>query len=375
MNILDIDKLEQFDIMLVRFPEDERSIQIRQTCDSNYSHAIMYLGNGSFIEGIEPIVGLFSYHRYYFEDLENVQVLRLKEVYKSKLDYKLTEEFLRRLSYCNYSKRLLHYINKRSISNEIITNFFTEQVWQGGIVCTSLVTLPYYIGGIDISLKNEPFYAHFGDIEKFDWFEDVTSNVFKEVEPKDLREDAYNYLTTYETGSLLEKQSEIAKELNKYVQDKYQDILRNPDKYPDIRIDKKNLGFSSWEDIFPIIMRWYLTETGRQIDKELSELILETGYHLLWFEEVHKEKEQFFPLYYHHFTQLSIEDLEFMRNSLQGTYDRMQKKEDNVFLNFSRCPCRTFHVLLDMYRSFSDLLRSSINQYNGLIEELKKASL
>ena len=375
MKILDIDKLEQFDIMLVRFPEDETSIQIRQTCDSNYSHAIMYLGNGSFIEGIEPIVGLFSYHRYYFEDLENIQVLRLKEVYKSKLDYKLTEEFLRRLSYCNYSKRLLYYINKRSISNEIITTFFTEQVWQGGIVCTSLVTLPYYIGGIDISKKNEPFYAHFGDIEKFDWLEDVTSNVFKEVEAEDLREDAYNYLTTYETGSLLEKQSEIAKELNKYVQDKYQDILRNLDKYQDIRIDKKNLRFSTWEDIYPNIMRWYLTETGRQIDKELSELILETGYHLLWFQEVHKEKEQFFPLYYHHFTQLSIEDLEFMRNSLQGTYDRMQKNENNVFLNFSRCPCRTFHVLLDMYRSFSDLLRSSINQYNGLIEELKKVSL
>jgi hypothetical protein len=375
MNILDIDKLKQFDIVLVRFPEDETSMQIRQTCGSNFSHAIIHLGNGSFIEGIEPIVGLFSYHRYYFEDLENVQVLRLREEYKPTLDLKLTEEFLRRLSYCNYSKRLLYYINKRNISNEIIINFFSQQVWQGGIVCTSLVTLPYFIGGIDISKRNEPFYAHFGDIEKFEGFEDVTEVVFKEIEPENLRENTFDYLTTYKTGSLLENQSVIAKKLNTYVQNKYQDLLRNPDKYQDIRIDKKNLGFSSWEDIFPNIMRWYLTETGQTIDKELSELLLETGYHLLWFEEVHKEKEQFFPLYYHHFTRFEIRDLEFLRNTFQGTYDRMRINEDNMFNNFSLCPSRTFHILLDMYRSFSDLLRSSINQYKGLIEELKKASL
>lgn len=308
MNILDIEKLEQFDILLVRFPDDEISMQIRQTCDSNYSHAIIYLGNGSFVEGIEPIVGLFSYHRYYFEDLENVKVLRLNKEYKSNLNFKLTEEFLRRLSYCNYSKRLLYYINNKCISNEIIMTFFSEQVWQGGIVCSSLITLPYFIGGIDISKKNEPFYAHFGNIEKFEGFEDVTTVVFKVIEPEELRKDAFDYFTTNKTGSILEKQSKIAKELNTYVQNKYQDILRYQEKYQDIRIDKKNLGFSTWEDIFPNIMRWYLTETGSLIDKELSDLILETGYHLLWFEEVHKEKEQFFPLYYYEFTKLNVKD-------------------------------------------------------------------
>lgn len=51
MYILDIDRLEQFDIVLVRFPDDETSAAIRQTCNSNYSHAIVHLGNGSFFEG------------------------------------------------------------------------------------------------------------------------------------------------------------------------------------------------------------------------------------------------------------------------------------------------------------------------------------
>ncbi len=231
------------------------------------------------------------------------------------------------------------------------------------------------MGVLIFQKKNEPFYAHFGDIEKFEGFEDVTKVVFKEVEPKHLRKDVFNYLSTYKTGSLLERQAEIAKELNTYVQDKYRDILRNPLKYQDISIDRKDSGFSKWEDIFPNIMRWYLTETGQIIDKELSELLLTTRYHLLWSEEVHKQKEQFSPFYYHHFTKFKIKDLEFLKNMIQKTYERIQISEDNTFHNFTLCPCRTFHILLDMYRSFSDLLRSSINQYDDLIEELKKDAL
>jgi len=368
MKIFDINKLEQFDVVLVKFPDNEVSLQIRQSCNSNYSHAIIHLGNGSFIEGIEPIVSLFSYHRYYFEDLSNVKVLRLKADFKSKLDYKLTENFLRRLAYCNYSKRLLHYMHNRNLSNEIITSFFNKQIWQSGIVCTSLITLPYFIGGLDISKKNEPFYAHFGDIENYEGFEDITQSVFRDVQPDKIQKDTFDYLTTLKTGSLLEKQSEIAKKLNSYVQNTYSKIRNNADKYDDIEIVEENLGFSTWEDIFPNIMRWYLTETGKTIDNELTDLIISTGYNMLWFEEVHKHKPQFFPVYNRPFFELEKSDLEFMKNSLQGTLDRMELNESIAFENFSKCPSKTFHVLLDMYRSFSDLLRSSINQYNALIE-------
>ena len=319
-------------------------------------------------EGIEPIVSLFSYHRYYFEDLNNVQVLRLKEEFKSKLDYRLTENFLRKLAYCNYSRRLLYFMEKKNISNDIIMDFFNKQIWQGGIVCTSLVTLPYFIGGLDISKKNEPFYAHFGDIERFEGFEDVTQIVFKQADPDKMRKDIYNYLTTYETGSLLEKQSEIAKELNTYVQDKYRDILNRPEKYSDIPIIKDDLKFSTWEDIFPNIMKWHTTKTGQNIDNELSDLIISKGYHLLWFKEIHKHKAQYFPIYYRLFDHLQKNDLEFMINSLQSTLDRHEVNENNTFENFSMCPCKTFHILLDMYRSFSDLLRSSVNQYEALLK-------
>jgi len=367
MFILDEKKLETFDILLVRFPDDETSLKIRETCNSDYSHAIIYLGNGSFIEGVEPIVSLFSYHRYYFPDLNNVKVLRLNEEAKSKLNPIETENALRRLSYCNYSKRLLYYINKRTITDDVIKVFFANKIWQGGIVCTSLITLPYYAGGIDISMTSEPYYAHFGDIERYKGFVDVTNDAFKQIAKGELNSETFDYLTTYKTGSLLEKQSEVVKVLNDYVQTKFTDIINHPEKYKDIQIIKENLGFSTWEDIFPNIMRWFLTDTGKTIDNELSNLILTKGYQMLWFEEIHKHKEQFFPFYYHAFTKWKKDDLEFLRNTLQGTYDRMQASEDATFNNFTLSPCKTFHILLDMYRSFSDLLRSSITQYDALI--------
>lgn len=370
MYIFDQDRLEQFDILLVRFPNNETSMKIRQACNSNYSHAVVYLGNSSFIEGVDPTVSLFSYHRYYFPDLENVKVLRLNSVTRAKFNTEVAEETLRRMAYCNYSSRLLYYINRRSISSEIIQNFLRNKIWQGGIVCTTLVTLPYYAGGIDISMQNEPYYAHFGDLEQFQGFQDVTDNVFKEVQQDELRNDTFDYFTTLETGSLLEKQTEAVSELNAYVQAKYRDILNNPHNYSDIEIIKKSLGFSNWEDIYPNIMKWYLTKTGRNIDEELASLIVSTGYNLFWLEELHKHKEQYFPIYYQAFTNFKKEDLIFLKNTLEGTYKRMRRSQEAFEYNFTLCPSKTFHILLCMYSSFADTLEVSMLQYDALIEDI-----
>jgi hypothetical protein len=368
MQILNIDRMEPLDIILVRFPGDENSEKIRKVCASNFSHAMIHIRDGSCIEGIDPVVTLFSYHRYYFENLENVRVLRLKDEYKSKFDYKKAEEFIRKLAFCNYSRRLLLYMERKNISSEIIMDFLSNQIWQGGIVCTTLITLPYYIGGLDISQRNEPYYANFNDIENYSGFEDVTAIAFEEIEETQLRKDAFDYLTTSETGTLLEKQSSIAGQLNQYVSQKYRDILSHPEKYADINVIPENLKFTTWEDIYPNIMRWYLTETGRTIDNELSNLIISTGYDRLWFEEIHLKKEQYFPVYYRWFDNMQKEDFEFMINMFQSTLDRMEESEKSVFHNFSLCPCKTFHLLLEMYRSFADSLRTTIDHYKALLK-------
>jgi hypothetical protein len=145
-------------------------------------------------------------------------------------------------------------------------------------------------------------------------------------------------------------------------------ILNNPQNYSDIDIIKENLGFSTWEDIYPNIMRWYLTETGRNIDEELASIIVSTGYNLLWLEELHKHKEQYFPIYYHPFTKFGKEDLLFLKNTLEGTYNRMRKSQEAVDHNFTLCPSKTFHILLCMYAAFADTLETSMLQYDALIE-------
>jgi hypothetical protein len=373
LKILDQHKLEKFDILLVRFPEDENSLKIRESCKSEFSHAVIYLGNGSFIEGVAPTVSLFSYHRYYFKNLDDVCIIRLKDELKPNFDSEQAENFLRSLSFSDYSKRLLYFIEKKSITQNVTDTFFKSKKWIDGIVCTTLITLPYYVGGVDISKKNEPYYSHFGDIEKFDGFEDVTDKVFIDIDKDKIDKNTFDYHTTYDTGTLLEKQSSIVKDLNKYVKSKFQEIKKNLEDYKEVNLSSDDLNFTSWEDIFPILMKTYLTETGQQIDNDLAEIIKDSGYDLLWFEEVHKNKHQFFPFYFFPFLKINNKpDLEFLKNTLSATLKRIEKDEDTVFQNFTLCPCNTFHILLDMYRSFSDLLRSSVNQYNGIIKEYDK---
>ncbi len=105
--------------------------------------------------------------------------------------------------------------------------------------------------------------------------------------------------------------------------------------------------------------------------RELSQKIISTGYNSLWFEEIHNNPFQFFPMYYYNYndeTLPSNKDLEFIRNSLEKTLENLEYNEKQVFNNFIMCPSKTFHILLDMYRSFSDLIRTSITQYNYLIK-------
>ncbi|MDC8104969.1 hypothetical protein MTQ00_10495 [Chryseobacterium sp. B21-037] len=373
MYLFNRNHLQQFDIILVRFPEVEESNRIRENCGSQYSHAIIYLGNGSFVEGNDPTVCLFSYHRYYFQDLENVKVLRLSEELATGFDSELAEKVLRGLSNCNYSRRLLLYTRNRNIDQSIIDNFHENFKWNGGIVCTSLIGLPLYAGGIDLSNTNEPYYIDFSNIESFQSFEDVTKLVLEETDS--VTADTYDYISMCPTNTNLEKQGEAIYELNRFVESTFRNLNKNYELLQNTQLKVEDLQFSTWEDIVPVLMKIYLTDEGQTIDIEMSELLLSTKYNLLWFEEVHSKKEQFFPYYYFPFNRFLREDLEFMKETLSVTLDRNSANEDVYFQNFTNCPCRTLHILLDMYRSFSDLIRSTLTQYEQLIinyEQLPK---
>lgn len=370
MYIFNKTNLKPFDIVLVRFPNDDQSNKIRKNCGSEYSHAIIYLGNGSFVEGNDPTVCLFSYHRYYFNDLDNVKVIRLSEELAMGFNSELAEKTLRGLSNCNYSRHLLRFMMRKNIDQKITDTFHSSHKWNGGIVCTSLVSLPLYAGGVDISKADQPYYVDFKDIESFSSFDDITDRVLEKTDS--VTDETYDYISMCPTNTNLEKQAEAVFTLNKFVEKTFEDLKKNQNILDSTELALEDLEFSNWEDIILVLMKIYLTEEGRIIDNDIYNLIVSTKYNLLWFEEVHSKKEQFFPYYYFAFTKLSKEDLKFMKESLDATLKRNSANEEAYFANFTNCPSRTLHILLDMYRSFSDLLRSSVTQYNQLIIHFEK---
>ncbi len=370
MFLFNSEKLQPFDVILVRFPGDPLSEDIRKKCHSQFSHAIIYIGDNSFIEGNVPVVGLFSTHRYHFKDLENVRVIRLKEEHRSNFDLLKAEEFLRSLSYCDYNLRQLAGIYNRSLSTDVIDLFHAEKRWVSGIVCTSMVTLPYYIGGIDISTNNEPYYAHFGYIENSHFFEEVTNEVFIEEEREILNN--YDYLSMCETGSLLEKQSEAVRELNTLVKKVFAELETNIAEYEIFGLTRASLWFNNWEDVFRVLPFLFETEKGKEIDQRVYDTIISTGYNNLWFEEVHSHHQTFFPLHHlqiavaHRGLVQSLQHYQFHIKALEKSYERASKNEDTVFQNFTVCPCKSNHVLLDMYNCYADILRSTITQYQEI---------
>ncbi|WP_123955332.1 hypothetical protein [Flavobacterium cheongpyeongense] len=374
MHIFNTNSLEIFDIVLVRFPEDRTSNFIRKFCNSNFSHGIIYLGNNSFVEAFKPIVTLFSSQRYYFDDLENLVVLRLCPESKEHFDIAKAEICLRSLTYNNYSDDILTAIRKRNISETIIKDFKNTNKWFGSVVCSSLITLPYYAGGIDISKNDEPYYANFGDIENDNRFVDVTSNVLHEYSGL-LPENTFDYFSLETTGSILEKQAGCALKLNQVVEDIFIELKANKDNYQDIRIEESDLKFSNWEDIFPYLTRWFYTQKGKEIDNKVYNEIVKSEYYNLWFEESHINEFIFFPI--NHFEKningfcLKDQPIDFFRSikqSMEETLIKIIQDEDNMAKTYITAPCKTFHVLLNMYNNFEDQLRTSISHYNGIID-------
>jgi len=303
-------QLQLFDVILVRFPGDVGSEEIRNICKSEFSHSIVYIGNHVFFEGVEPVVTLFSTYRYYFKDLKNIRVVRLKEEFRSKLNLTVAEAFIRSLAYCNYSKRLLYYILKQNLPQEYINIFKQQGKWIGGIVCSTLVSLPYYIGGVDITQKDDPYYADFMDLENPTLFDDVTTQTLVDV-PHINDKYSFDYFSLQATGSIQEKQSEAVRQLNKIVQDLYTDLKANREKYLEIRIEDEFLQFTTWEDVYPNVMRWFKTSKGQEIDETIYQGIVKSGYNTLWFEDVHNNKTLYFPLYYFdQYQQVGFESIE-----------------------------------------------------------------
>ena len=54
--IYDMSKLRYGDIILVRFPGDSLSDRVRESTNSEYSHAMLYVDDSSYIEASDRVV-------------------------------------------------------------------------------------------------------------------------------------------------------------------------------------------------------------------------------------------------------------------------------------------------------------------------------
>lgn len=76
--IYNLAKLNPGDIILVRYPNDELSQKIMETTQSEYSHAMLYVGGSSYIEADDRVQAR-NLARVLFDDKADTCILRIKE--------------------------------------------------------------------------------------------------------------------------------------------------------------------------------------------------------------------------------------------------------------------------------------------------------
>ena len=128
MYIFDLSELRPFDIVIVRFSEDRLSNAIRRLCKSEFSHAIIYLGNNVFVEASQPIRYIAFSPKIFLPDLNNLKVLRLNAQERKSFDEGKAEATLRSLTYCNYSDNLLSYMKEKNVTSEIANRFAKDDL-------------------------------------------------------------------------------------------------------------------------------------------------------------------------------------------------------------------------------------------------------
>lgn len=146
MYLINIDVVQEGDIILFR-SSSETSKLVRKITNSQYSHAIMYVGVGSIIDSDGYGVQSNNIQRLLIENPDDIVVLRLKN---SSLHNKLglVEEFARRQIGMQYStsEARLSALKKESEAKEPNRQF-----------CTRFVAQAYNSAGI--KLVNNPSYC------------------------------------------------------------------------------------------------------------------------------------------------------------------------------------------------------------------------
>lgn len=232
MYIFDLAQLKLGDIILIRFPNDEVSNLIRDISQSNYSHAMIYVGGGSIVEA-GNIVEANNIQRILLASPDDACVLRLVDELWSEDTVELAVAYSR-----------IHIGMQYSTSEaRRILRHHAETVEPNRQICTRLVAQAYSHAGVEI--VETPDYCATREIEESPKLRKV-DDVIIEATEKDIEIANSPNLLTKQTeiiAALLERCRDI---LGKDVQSLHQlteETYSQPDKVPAIVAVLRESGY------------------------------------------------------------------------------------------------------------------------------------
>lgn len=145
--VLELSKLEKGDIILQRFP-NEASRGIREKTGSEYSHAMLYMGNSSILHAnLKGGVAAINAQREGVENADDMVVLRLKEGVSCDMHQLI--QYARRTVGTAYSLKEAIQVTSDKVSGYEIDGATTNRQF-----CTKYVAMAYDAGGVKI--VNDP---------------------------------------------------------------------------------------------------------------------------------------------------------------------------------------------------------------------------
>lgn len=338
--ILNTDKLLPGDILLYR-DNSTLSVQIRTSANSKFSHAILYLGNHSFMEAITVGVTLFSSTRFYFPDSCELICMRLKDADKNVREN--IAHAARVFCYRAFNMRGIH-----ALRNGILYSNGEDKLdWPYPVFCTQFVGAAYRNAGVDL-LENQP-------LRNFSPLHIEQSKMLIKVSDflTEIPADKVSSYTNYESvdgdgNALLIKQAVIAQEVRKQLVDEYKQANLEPPV-----------------DLQEAINRLLtISEEAKIADKIISNNLIRSGFLSLW-----KDHEESNPELYHPFllTEMlganiideytqKITQFDSLITSLAWAIDFQQKNLEASRLNYSISKFETHRLLTGMYENFVESL-------------------
>ena len=321
--VYDISKLNPGDILLERY-DDKLSKFIMDKSNSDFSHAILYDGNGSNLESTLDIVVANNISRTIIDDSQSVSVYRLKDCYYDPIVIEKAISYARLVYGTSYSQK-----DARAIITGIKDKDINRQT------CTRMVAQAYAVAGI--KLVQDPDFCSTKEIEESPFLVRV-DNVVRIANSLDIEFADSEDVTVEMTIATIK-------------------LLRTIRKITGYDIQTLNQ------------VLFYLLEHP-ETDKEISQAAIESGYFNVWKSEKDKNPWSYdTDLYFKKYKKMSLPAAMSHFKDLQSTWFRFQN-EYQKFLKMTDDQKKLTYIQLQT-SLYKDLLNNTCIKMMVVIQILQ----